>query len=244
MKPIQTMQWLCLTWTMALLTGCAGGASVEQVPSGRYAVQVPYTQLDFTIASPSQSGGSITATAAAVGIQPELYFKYQVESRVNGNYALMPSPPMAYTIRRIPFYKTDTETVTVHLDLHNDSAQVVSTGQAVCSFDINGKTVSSTPLKIADLLPGHDISVDVSGPTPDQFGTANTGTMAVWVYGIGADKSLTLHWDANYTLKQEQRQVWGEVLGTTASEQEAKSYEGREDRARPEDEVAPPPGSG
>jgi hypothetical protein len=223
---------------LLVVTACSsipGGASAPLSEEGNYGVQVPYTEVRFTVDTPSQTAAGVDATAGVQDMLPLLYYRYQVQSQVNGNYVAMPSPPMVYVIRKIPFYKLDPERVTVRLDLRNTTGDVVRTAQAVCSFDLNGKTVSSTPLGAStDLLPGHDLSVEVTGPTLDQLGTAPTGKMTIWLYGLGADKNQVLHWDADYVLKEEQRQVQGEILGHTNSKDEAESYEGREDAAEPD----------
>ncbi len=228
---------LCILPLALAIGACVppGGASVAVPDQGSYAVQVPYSELDFSIASPAQAAGGLTATVSAQDLRPQLYYRYSVQSEVNGNYIAMPNPPKIYVIRKLPFYKNDPDAVSIRIDLQSDAAnaEVLRTSQAVCSFDLNGKTVMSTPLGATDLLPGHRISAVVQGPGLDKFGSSGTGVMTVWLYGLGADKNQTLHWDLNYSFRQEQRQVTGAVLGQTNSEEEAKGYEDREDPATP-----------
>jgi hypothetical protein len=229
-------------WPFALalilaLAGCEvpGGASTPLPEDTTYKVQVPYEELTFAIATPSQNAGGVSATAMPLDLKPRLYYRYFVESHVNGGYIAMPNPPMAYVIRKVPFYKNESDAVRVRLNLHNGGNEVVRTGQAVCSFDIDGKTVVSVPLGTPDLLPGHDVSVMAQGPALEAFDAGKgSGTLTVWLYGLGADKTQTLRWDASYNVKQEVRDVPGQVLGTTSSEDDAKRYEGREEPAVPD----------
>ena len=235
--------WLSAPTLILSLAGCAipGGASVEEADVGRYQVEVPFKQVDFNT-SAAQTAAGVTATASADDVMPVLYYDYSVSSRINGNYVAMPNPPKIYTVRKVPFYKTDPDTVTVHISLQNSTGEVVRASQAVCSFDIDGKTVTSTPLNATDLLPGHSLDIRVQGPSLDLFGTRASGNLSVWLYGLTADKNQTLHWDMNYTVKQENRQVWGEVLEETPSSAEAEHYRNLVEPAEPDALVNPPPG--
>lgn len=211
-----------------------GGASVQtDEDEGVYEVNLPYTVVEFTPAATPVSGAGVNGTAVPRNLVPELYYRYDVQSKVNGGYAGMPYPPMIYTIRKVPIYKYLDQQAKVKIDLHSTSSDVIRTSQATCAFDINGKTVASVPLNAPDLLPGHDISVDVAGPTVDQLGSSS-GTLTVWLYGLGGDKSQTLRWDVPYTINQETRQIKGEFVGTTTNEAEAKPFEGREVPAQPQ----------
>jgi len=237
------LRLLLILPVLCLLVACEipGGASVpDSKDDGLYEVNLPYTEVGFTVSTTPVTGTGVSATAVPRDMRPELYYRYDVQSKVNGSYAGMPYPPMLYTIRKIPFYKDAIDHVPVRIDLQSTGTDVVRTSQATCSFDINGKTVASTPLNAADLLPGHSLSVEVPGPTPDQFGDAS-GVMTVWVYGLGNDKNQTLRWDIPYTVTQETRQVKGQFVGQTSKPEEAKPYEGREEPAQPVQINQPPP---
>jgi len=237
------LRLLALLPALCLLAACEipGGASVpESKDDGLYEVNLPYTEVDFTVSGAPVTGTGVSATAVPRDIRPELYYRYDVQSKVNGSYAGMPYPPMLYTIRKIPFYKDMVDHVPVRIDLQSTGTDVVRTTQATCSFDINGKTVSSTPMNAADLLPGHTLSVEVPGPSPEQFGGAS-GVMTVWVYGLGGDKNQTLRWDIPYAVTQETRQVQGQFVGQTSKAEAAKPFEGREEPAQPQQHTQPPP---
>lgn len=244
MYAIRYSLWLSAPVFVLSLAGCAipGGASVQSEDTGRYQVEVPFKQVDFSVATASQGAAGVTATVVADDIVPLLYYDYSVSSRVNGGYVGMPSPPMIYTVRKVPFYKTDPDTVTVHISLHNATGEVVRASQAVCSFDLDGRTVSSTPLTTKDLLPGHDLDIQVHGPTVDMFGSRSTGSLTVWLYGLTTDKNQALHWEVNYTVKQENREAWGDVEGETSSAAEAERYRSLVEPADPDALVNPPPG--
>ena len=230
------LRLMTLILLAGVLTACEipGGASVQSdEDNGVYQVNLPYTEVDFTPLTTPVTGSGVSGTAVPRNLVPELYYRYSVQSKVNGGYAGMPYPPMIYTIRKVPFYKNQREQAMVRINLHNTSADVIRTTQATCAFDINGKTVSSVPLNATDLLPGHDLSVEVPGPSADQFG-AGAGTLTVWLYGLSADKSQTLRWDIPYNVDQQTRQVQGQFVGTTANEAEAKPFEGREEPAQPQ----------
>jgi hypothetical protein len=241
---VRHLLWLSATALVLGLTGCAipGGASVEQPDVGRYQVEVPFKQVAFTTVVAAQTAAGVTATVSADDVIPVLYYDYSVSSRINGGYVAMPNPPKVYTVRKVPFYKTDPDTVTVHISLHNSTGEVVRASQAVCSFDVDGKTVASTPLNATDLLPGHNLDIQVQGPSLDIFGSKSSGNLTVWLYGVTADKNQTLHWEVSYTVKQENRQVWGEVVGETSSEDEAEHYKNLVEPAEPDALVNPPPG--
>jgi len=224
------------------LQGCAipGGASVDAANTGRYQVELPYKQVDFTVATPQQSLAGVTATVAVQELHPTLYYGYSVSSQVNGGYVLMPDPPRVYTVRKVPFYRYDSDSIVVRLDLKNDTQDVVRANQAACSFDLDGKTVATIPLDMADLLPGHSLEVEVKGPSVDSFGTKPNGTLTVWLYGLTADKNQTVHWQADYTMVQQIRMAWGMVVGTTNTPAQANQYKDEVDPAGPDALVTPP----
>src|SRR6185503_4655363 len=121
---------------------------------------------------------------------------YDVESKVVGNYLLMPDPPRVFSVRKTPYYRVEPASARIHINLHNVSDHVVLMTGATCAIDLNGHTISSVPLNTPDLLPGHDARLAVDGPSLDQMKTVPTGTMTVWVYGIGsADRDKGIHWD-------------------------------------------------
>ena len=235
MTAIRYLYCSCILVACLSLTACAGGASIKQDDSpGQYQVTVPFEQLAFGDGVQGQAFPGITGTAQFVGITPELWVRFNVTSQVNGSYAGMPYPPTLYTVRRLPYYKTDADPVTVRIVLQNTSDKVITAAQAVCSFDVNGKTVSTTPLGATDLLPGHSVSLTVKGPLIDQFEAQGSGKFTVWVYGLGDDKSQLLRWDVPYTLTQENRTVMGSMMQTKSGD-EAKLYQDRDEPARPED---------
>jgi hypothetical protein len=234
-----TLRLLSVFALACLLCACEipGGASVDtDADENVYEVTLPYTEVQFTPAMAPITGAGVSGTAVPRNLVPDLYYRYNVQSKVNGNYAGMPYPPMIYTVRKVPFYKYPSEQTMIRIDLRSASGDVIRTAQATCAFDVNGKTVASVPLNAPDLLPGHDFSVEVAGPSVDQFGTGS-GTLTIWLYGLGGDKNQTLHWDVPYTVDQETRQIKGEFVGTTTNEAEAKPFEGREEPARPQPPV-------
>ena len=240
MRHLSGLIGVCL---LLCMSGCEipGGASVPEQGPSRYAVQVPFKEVDFNNDAPPQSLAGLSVSVSADDIVPSLYYRYDVSSRVNGSYILLPNPPMIYTVRKTPFYKADTDLTILHINLTNTTGDVVRASQAVCSIDIDGKTVSSAPLDSSDLMPGHELSVQVQGPGSDQFGTKPNGTMTVWLYGLNGDKNQALHWQMDYNVKQQNMQVWGEVLGDTNSADDANRYKDKIEPAGP-DAVVPPGG--
>lgn len=242
MYAIRRLLWL--SGPVLSLVACTipGGASIDAPDSGQYQVEVPYKQVDFSVTTPPQTAAGVTAAVAVDDVRPVLYYGYSVSSQVNGGYVAMPNPPMSYTVRKVPFYKTDPDTVTVRIDLQNSTGEVVRASQAVCSFDLDGKTVASTPLGATDLMPGHGLSVQVQGPAVDSFSAKAGGSMTIWLYGLTADRNQALHWQVNYTVTQENRHAWGEIVGVTPSANEAARYKDQVDPAGSDALVNSPPG--
>jgi len=241
---IRHLLWLPVPVLVLSLAACAipGGASIDAPDTGQYQVEVPYKQVDFSVATPPQTAAGVTATVSVDSVRPVLYYSYSVSSQVNGGYVGLPNPPMSYTVRKVPFYRTDPDAVTVRIELQNSTGEVVRASQAVCSFDLDGRTVASTPLGATDLMPGHSLSLEVRGPSLDSFSAKAGGSMTVWLYGLTADKNQTLHWQANYTVIQENRHAWGEIVGVTSSASEAARYKDMVEPAGPDALVNTPPG--
>lgn len=228
---------LSLVPVLLLATICAGCASYGgSSPSGAGAV-APEVQLlaprlvISDITQQGQYGPDFTVTLAVRNSLPQLYYRYRVESAVNGNYFMMPAPPMIYRVYRVPFYKTDTQNVTVKFSITNTSDSVLRVGKAVCAFDVNGKTVDSMPLQGADVLPGHTDVFTVQGPDIRQFSQVPPqGMLTLWLYGLG-EPEHAYRWDANYQYSETKSAEQAQLIATTPNEAMAKSYEGREEPA-------------
>jgi hypothetical protein len=236
-----------LSGTCLLLTACAtdhepppiGADTGNQQPSV-YSVEVIADEVDFTIGSPTQQMKDLSASVSVSDLRPVLYYRYDIQSEAIGNYLMM-TPPKVYRVRREPFYRLEPATARIHLSLRNGSDEVLRTSNAAYAFEVNGHTVSSAPLSIPDLLPGHSSDVTLDGPTLDELKGVPNGTLTAWVYGIGgADKEHRLHWDISYIYSQRDYQATGEIVLTTSSEKEAESYRNREDMADPADATGGP----
>jgi len=240
---------LLLPWVL-LVGGCdsiPGGASISSPGDANAPImaEVPAPQLRFTAAATAVTVLGIVATAAPEDVDPVLYYRYRVDTQVNGNYIGMPYPPTLYTVTRYPFYQAEPDPIVVKLDLQNNSTDVVHTTQAICAFDLNGQTVFTTPLEPVAVLPGHAQSLAVTGPPVDKFKTAPSGTMTIWLYGLaGNDKSKVFRWDIPYSYSEAMRHEPVEVIGSTKNEDEAKPYEGKVERAHPAVAAPTPAGSG
>lgn len=225
---------LPLLLLVAVCAGCAsyGGGS----PGGTGAAATPVELLaprlvfsDFN--ARTQQGSGFTVKLAVRNSLPQLYYRYRVESEVNGNYFMMPAPPKIFRIYRVPFYKMEPQNVTVRFTVTNNSDGVLQVGKAVCAFDLNGKTVVSTPLKGADVLPRHTDVFMVSGPEINQFSQVpGHGSMTLWLYGLG-EQEHAYSWDVTYQYSETKSLEQAELIGTTPNEAMAKSYEGREEPA-------------
>jgi hypothetical protein len=236
-----------LSGTCLLLTACATnhepppiGADTGNEQPSVYPVEVIANEVDFTIGSPTQQMTGLSASVSVSDLRPVLYYRYDVQSQVDGTYLMM-TPPKVYKVRREPFYRLEPATARIHISLRNGSDEVLRTSSAAYAFEVNGHTISSAPLSIPDLLPGHSSDVTLDGPTLDELKVAPSGTVTVWAYGIGgADKEHRLHWDISYIYSQRDYQATGEIVLTTSSEEEAASYRNREDMADPADATGGP----
>jgi len=225
-----------------MLTACATdhepppiGADTGMQEPSVYPVEVIADEVDFTVGSPTQQMADLTATVSLSDLRPVLYYRYDVQSESDGTYLLI-SPPKRYKVRRSPFYRLEPATARIHVSLRNGSDDVMRTSNAAYAFEVNGHTVSSTPLSIPDILPGHNSDVTLDGPTLDELKATPNGIVTVWVYGIGnGDKERRLHWDISYIYSQRDSQATGEIVLTTSSEKEAANYRNREDLAEPAD---------
>lgn len=222
---------------LLLATICAGCVSYGgSSPSGAGAaapeVQLLAPRLVISdINQQGQQGPDFRVTLAVRNSLPQLYYRYRVESAVNGNYFMMPSPPMIYRVYRVPFYKVDTQNVTVKFSITNTSESVLRVGKTVCAFDVNGKTVVSTPLQGTDVLPGHTNVFTVQGPDIERFSQIPPqGILTLWLYGLG-EPERAYRWDTNYQYSETKSAEQAQLIATTPNEAMAKSYEGREDPA-------------
>lgn len=226
-----------------LLTACATdhepppiGADTDSNRPSVYPVEVVADEVKFTaVGAPTQQLADLSASVSMYDLRPVLYYRYEVQSESDGDYVLI-NPPKLYTVRREPFYRLEPATARIHISLRNGSGEVLRTSNAAYAFEVNGHTISSSPLSIPDLLPGHSSDVTVDGPTLDELKVAPSGTVTAWVYGIGdADKDRRFHWDINYTCSQRDYQATGEIVLTTTSENEASNFSNREEMADPTD---------
>jgi hypothetical protein len=224
-----------------LLVACATdhepppiGAYTENDQPSEYPVEVVSEAVDFTIAPSTQQMTGLNASVSVPDLRPVLYYRYDIDSKVVGDYVLMPNPPRLFTVRKAPYYRVEPASARIHINLHNTSDHIVRMNGAACALDLNGHTISSVPLNTPDLLPGHDANLAVDGPTLGLIKATPTGTLTVWVYGFdGADKDKGIHWTIGYNYSQQDLESTGEIVLSTSSEQEADSYRNREDRADP-----------
>lgn len=225
---------LPLLLLVAVCAGCAsyGGDSPSGTGAAATSVELLAPRLVFSdFNGQAQQGSGFTVKLAVRDSLPQLYYRYRVESVVNGNYFMMPSPPMMYRIYRVPFYKSEPDNVTVKLTITNQSDNVLPAGKAICAFDLNGKTVISSPLQGADVLPGHTDVFIVPGPEIRQFAQGpGHGTMTLWLYGLG-EQEHAYSWDVTYQYSETKSLKPAELIGTTPNEAMAKSYEGKEEPA-------------
>ncbi|HKT32692.1 MAG TPA: hypothetical protein VJS89_09405 [Gammaproteobacteria bacterium] len=231
-------RWLLLLPLLLLVTvpaGCASyggsGANRTGAPPSQVELLAPRLVLS-DVDQQAKQGAGFTVALAVRNSLPQLYYRYRVESAVNGNYFMMPAPPKIFRIYRVPFYKSEPENVTVKLTITNLSDRVLQADKAVCAFDLNGKTAVSIPLQGTDVLPGHTDVFTVRGPDITQFARIPPhGTMTFWLYGFGVQEHA-YRWDVTYQYSETKSQEQAELIGTTPDEEMAKSYEGREEPAQ------------
>jgi hypothetical protein len=227
-----------------LMVGCAipGGASIPPVEYSTYQMKITGTELNFNFgtASSPQTLSGITASIEPQNNMPAMFYRYRVDSMINGKYVAMPAPPMIYTVYKIPFYKNDPDNAVVKLTLYNSTSDIVRTGEAVYVFNVGEQTLMSSPLKIDAVLPGQSVAVPVMGPSLEQLkSAAKTGTLDLWIYGInGSDKGHAFHWTIPYVIATEDTVATGETLGQTTSKDVANSYDGRVVPASPDNNTS------
>jgi hypothetical protein len=223
----------------------SGASSVPTIQQSSYSVPLQFTEFQASGGPEPQTLAGFTASADLRSSVPTLYYRYDVSSRVNGNYALMPSPPRIYTISKIPFFKDQADSVDVKLTLHNSSDAVISTGKAICVFELNDQTLVSTPLEANSIVPDQTIALVVNGPKLDALDKITShGTLIIWLYGINGsfDKDHAFHWAFPYVAVTKTITATGEVLGQTTTAAVAQSYEGKVEKA-PQSEQLVPSGS-
>jgi hypothetical protein len=230
-------------WLSACTSLIQGGASVPVVQQSSYPVPLQFTEFRVSGAAQPQTVAGITASADLRSSTPTLYYRYDVSGQVNGNYALMPSPPQLYTISKIPFFRDEADTADVKLTLNNLSNAVISTGKAICVFELNDRTVVSAPLAVDNIVPNQTIALVVKGPRLTALGKiSNQGSLDIWVYGINGafDKDHAFHWTFPYELMTKTVTATGEVLGQTTTAAVANGYEGKVEKAPQSEQLSPP----
>ncbi|MGH8399980.1 MAG: hypothetical protein ACRESU_02660 [Gammaproteobacteria bacterium] len=218
-----------------VLTACASSNEPPPIGAGpagpnSYPVEVDRTTLSFLSQPEAQAHDGLEIQLTASPNVPQLYYRYQVTSKLTGTYiAFMPNPPTVYLAYRIPFYKNDPDKVVVKFLLTNNSTQVQDTAHAVCAFDLDGQTVVTQPLKTDDLLPGHVLAVPVEGPTLSEL--KGHKELVVWLYQMGStqteQKSAPLKWTLPYTLTTETEPGNAELIAQSPLESGVSQYEGK-----------------
>jgi hypothetical protein len=225
---------------VAALSACStlkqGGASVEQDDPDNVVPELtdaPVPIIQFNASPTAKSVDKVSVTITPLDSTPVLYYRYEVKGGVNGNYILMPGAPKWYTVIKIPYFQNEPDRVTLQVHLENNSSELYTTATAVCAFDLDKRTIASTPLGRQDLLPGHSVSVHVLGPPiSDLKAEGTTGTLVVWLYGIGgADGKQATRWDFPFTWTEGTRKVLTGQMIRTRSADLATSYRDRVDRA-------------
>jgi hypothetical protein len=223
-----------------LLCACTGlkqgGASVDQDDPDNVVPQltdVPVQLVQFNAPPASKNIDKVSVTITPLDSTPALYYRYEVKGGVNGHYVLMPGAPKWYTVMKVPYFQNEPDRVTLQIHLENGSSQIYTTATAVCAFDLDQRTIASSPLGRQDLLPGHSITVRVAGPQiSDLKAEGASGTLVVWLYGLGgADAKQATRWDLPFTWTESTRRIkTGEMMRTRSADL-ANSYKDRVDRA-------------
>jgi hypothetical protein len=213
-----------------------GGASVDQDDPDNVVPELtdaPVPIIQFNASPTAKTLDKISVTITPLDSTPVLYYRYEVKGGVNGNYILMPGAPKWYSVMKVPYFQNEPDRVTLQIHLENASSDLYSTATAVCAFDMDRRTIASTPLGRQDLLPGHSITVRVAGPPiADLKAEGTTGTLVVWLYGLGgADSKQATRWDFPFSWTEGTRKIkTGEMIRTRSADL-ANSYRDRVDRA-------------
>ncbi|HET7394817.1 MAG TPA: hypothetical protein VFK12_00105 [Gammaproteobacteria bacterium] len=219
--------------------GCSGtslgGESVNPAPTS-YPVQLHYRLLKFGDVSQSQGHAGLQVNVSIRDILPQLYYRYEIKSRVNGTYLMMPNPPKLYTVYQVPFYKYQHESpqVVVKLTFTNNTQQPIDTVSSLCAFDLDGQTVLSQPIKTPELLPGHTLVTLIDGPGFDQL--QGHSAMTVWIYHLGAGPAAApFKWVLPYQLTDQIRPAMAKLVAQSVKEADIDGFKGRIDPATNED---------
>ncbi|HEX5486437.1 MAG TPA: hypothetical protein VFX23_10625 [Limnobacter sp.] len=226
----------------SLLVACATSNEPPPIgagPSGpvSYPVDFDMTTLNFPGQIEAQTHDGLEIHLGISSNKPQLYYRYQITSRVNGTYiALMLNPPKVYLVYRIPFYKNTPDKVVVKVELTNDSTRIIDMTHAVCVFDIDGQTVLTQPLKTGDLLPGHTLAMPVEGPDLSQL--KGHKELAVWIYQLGSTETqgngAIFKWTLPYALEVESRSGEATLVDQSPLESGVSQYEGKIEPANPD----------
>lgn len=209
-----------------LLAGCVAGENAATSPPSTYPVQIKARSLEFSAAPQPQQHAGVVLNLAIRDNLPQLYYRYEVTSRINGSYFMMPNPPKLYTVYRIPFYQNIPAAPVVKFTLTNNSQQVIETGHSICAFDLDGQTILSKPVNIPDLLPGHTAVARIEGPTFDQL--QGHASLTVWIYHLGDGTDGTPYkWVLPYQLTEQTRSAQAELVGESPREEAVADYRGR-----------------
>ncbi len=245
---------VCMTMISLLLIACATANEPPPIgsePTGptTYPVTVSATTLKFLSSPQDQTQNGLEISLHALDTVPQLYYRYQMASKVNGTYLVfMIKPPKLYSVYRVPFYKNDPDRVIVKVELTNHSAQILDTANAVCAFELDGQTVVTQPLKAGDLLPDQTKVVPVQGPSLEQL--KGHEELAVWIFqpsSANAALSKTpFKWTLHYTLTVETEAANAILVAQSPYESGVSNYAGRiepanSDTTSTSDTAKPPP---
>jgi hypothetical protein len=213
-----------------LVSGCVTGQGTGVSPPSNYAVQIQAHTLAFGRISESQDRSGVSVNLSVRNNLPALYYRYEVTSRINGDYFMMPNPPRLYTVYKVPFYRNDPPGSVVKLTLTNNSQRVIDTGQAVCAFDLDGQTVLTHAISTPDLLPEHTLVARIDGPTFDQL--KGHTSLTVWIYHLGTGPDAAPYrWTLPYQLTEQTRTAQAELVGQSPREDDVAGFRGRTEPA-------------
>jgi hypothetical protein len=222
---------ILLAVTISIFTaGCITGQGSDTPSPDSYPLQIQAQTLKFGDVTQPQDQDGLHANLNVRDNLPELYYRYEITSRVNGEYFMMPNPPKLYTVYRIPFYKNNPPEPVIKLTFTNNSQQVLATDHSICAFDLDGQTVLSQPIKLPDLLPGHTLVALIDGPTFDKL--QGHDTLTVWVYHLGTQPNAAPYkWVVPYQLTQQTRPAQAKLVGQSPKEVDVERFKGRIDPA-------------
>jgi hypothetical protein len=224
------------------LGGCAipGGASLPPpAEPGMVTEEMDITALRFTGGAVTQNVDGMSVRIAPVNAEPVMYYSYEVEGGVSGGYFMMPGAPRQYSVTRVPFFQLEPEQVTLQVRVDNTTDRLFDTGKVVFAFDIGGRTLQATPLEKQQVLPGHQLELEVTGPAVADLESRGSGTLTLWLYGIkGSDDKQTYRFDLPFTITKSTRKVEIETILTRAKDAPERYGGGRIDR------VGDPPRTG